>query len=129
MESTKICLQLSLKEGFEVKVSEALAKGVPVIAYQVGGIPNQITHEKNGFLVSVGDHDRVAGHLQMLLTDDILYDEMSFYAKQNRNTEFTTPFQSTNWCWLFDHVLSESQKPTTNEMTSDAVKDFWFKHE
>ena len=33
-----VALQLSVKEGFEVKVTEALAKGVPVVAFKAGMI-------------------------------------------------------------------------------------------
>jgi alpha,alpha-trehalose phosphorylase (configuration-retaining) len=39
LRGSDIALQLSLREGFEVKVTEALAKGKPVIAYRTGGIP------------------------------------------------------------------------------------------
>eukprot|EP00624_Nannochloropsis_granulata_P006562 evm.model.NODE_49373_length_27502_cov_28.034180.1 len=59
-------LQLSHREGFEVKVTEAIAKGVPVVAYAAGGIPFQIRHGENGFLVPVGDTNAVAEHLYNL---------------------------------------------------------------
>jgi glycosyltransferase involved in cell wall biosynthesis len=39
LRKSAVALQLSIKEGFEVKVTEALMKGKPVIAYKVGGIP------------------------------------------------------------------------------------------
>jgi trehalose synthase len=44
-------LQKSAREGFELTVSEGLWKGKPVIGGAVGGIPAQITHGVNGFLV------------------------------------------------------------------------------
>lgn len=40
-----IAMQLSLREGFEVKVTEALMKGKPVVAYRTGGIPSCEGHE------------------------------------------------------------------------------------
>lgn len=42
MQNAYIALQLSTREGFEVKVSEALHAGRPVIATKRGGIPLQI---------------------------------------------------------------------------------------
>ena len=45
-----IVLQKSLKEGFGLTVSEALWKGKPVVASNVGGIPLQITHKFSGLL-------------------------------------------------------------------------------
>ncbi len=46
-----VVLQKSLKEGFGLTVSEAMWKGKPVIGGAVGGIPHQIVHGINGFLV------------------------------------------------------------------------------
>jgi trehalose synthase len=46
-----VVLQKSLKEGFGLTVSEAMWKGKPVIGGAVGGIPLQIMHGVNGFLV------------------------------------------------------------------------------
>ncbi len=36
-------------------MTEALHKGTPIIAYNAGGIPLQISHSHNGFLIPVGD--------------------------------------------------------------------------
>ncbi|KAG0635576.1 hypothetical protein HOY80DRAFT_1093033 [Tuber brumale] len=49
--TAKIVVQLSLREGFEVKVSEALHHGKPVVATRAGGIHLQIEDGKSGFLV------------------------------------------------------------------------------
>ncbi|OGS17375.1 MAG: glycosyl transferase family 1 [Elusimicrobia bacterium RIFOXYA2_FULL_50_26] len=48
--ASDIILQKSLKEGFGLTVAEALWKGKPVVASNVGGIPLQITHKYSGLL-------------------------------------------------------------------------------
>jgi trehalose synthase len=48
-------IQKSLREGFGLVVSEALWKGRPVVAGNVGGIPLQIEDRKTGFLVNTPD--------------------------------------------------------------------------
>jgi trehalose synthase len=48
--ASTIIVQKSLKEGFGLTVSEALWKGKPVVASNVGGIPLQITHKYSGLL-------------------------------------------------------------------------------
>ncbi|KAL7746021.1 hypothetical protein RI367_008675 [Sorochytrium milnesiophthora] len=70
MRGSKFAMQLSHQEGFEVKITEALMKGKPVIAYRVGGIPLQIADGKTGFLVPVGDVKQVAQHMQTLVMAD-----------------------------------------------------------
>jgi glycosyltransferase involved in cell wall biosynthesis len=54
ISNAKVALQLSTREGFEVKVSEALHKGIPVVTTKAGGIPLQVEHGKNGYLVDPG---------------------------------------------------------------------------
>ncbi|KPI41550.1 Trehalose phosphorylase [Cyphellophora attinorum] len=70
LSSASVVLQLSTREGFEVKISEALHKGKPVIASRTGGIPLQIEHGKSGYLVNRGDTDAVADRLAELLIQE-----------------------------------------------------------
>jgi len=69
LRGSLMSLQLSLREGFEVKASEALAKGKPVIAYKTGGIPLQVKHGLTGYLVKRGDTAKVADYMYTLLND------------------------------------------------------------
>lgn len=59
----------SLSEGTPLVVLEALACGVPVVASNVGGIPEQITHNREGLLVPPGDPDALARALLGLLCE------------------------------------------------------------
>jgi len=49
--SFSVALQLSIKEGFGLTVSESLWKEVPVVATRAGGIPLQVIDGVTGFLV------------------------------------------------------------------------------
>ena len=104
LSESKIALQLSHKEGFEVKVSEALAKGKPVVAYRTGGIPLQIVDGANGFLVPVGDISQVAEHLRRLITDAALYETMSKNARTMVKREFFTVGNAMRWMELISNV-------------------------
>jgi len=92
-------------------VTESLAKNVPVIAYAAGGIPHQILHGVNGYLLKVGDTEGVAQHLFNLCTDDELYLTIS---GKNPNgggrgrgirEEFTSVFQAVNWLFLCNEII------------------------
>lgn len=48
--ASDVIVQKSIKEGFGLTISEALWKGKPVVAGNVGGIPLQITHKYSGLL-------------------------------------------------------------------------------
>jgi glycosyltransferase involved in cell wall biosynthesis len=100
MANSRIALQLSTREGFEVKVSEALHAGKPVIASRTGGIPLQIQHGKSGYLTEVGDNEAVAQHLFDLYTDEMLYKTMSQYAKSHVSDEVGTVGNAAAWLYL-----------------------------
>jgi alpha,alpha-trehalose phosphorylase (configuration-retaining) len=100
LRKSSVVLQLSRKEGFEIKVTEALMKGKPVIAYRTGGIPLQIKDTVNGFLVNPGDTDQVAEHLFTLLTDVNKYRLMSQAAKENYDKSLLTIPNAIRWLSL-----------------------------
>jgi trehalose synthase len=50
--AARVVIQKSIREGFGLVVSEALWKGRPVVAGNVGGIPLQIVNAETGYLVS-----------------------------------------------------------------------------
>ena len=46
-----VIVQKSLAEGFGLTVAEAMWKACPVLASRVGGIQDQITHDRSGLLL------------------------------------------------------------------------------
>ncbi len=100
MRKCFVALQLSVREGFEVKVTEALMKGKPVVAYRTGGIPLQIQDGENGFLIDAGDTSHIATHLCELLTNPATYQRVSKAAACLYNSkDYLTV--SNAICWLF----------------------------
>lgn len=67
----------SKNEGFGLAVTEGMACGLPVVGTKVGGIPIQVKHGENGFLVDVGDSDATADAIIKILSDENLREEMS----------------------------------------------------
>jgi glycosyltransferase involved in cell wall biosynthesis len=109
LSHAKVALQLSTREGFEVKVSEALHKGVPVIATRAGGIPLQVRDGEGGYLVEVGDCEAVARHLFELFDDEDLYARMSGEAKRSVGDEVGTVGNALAWLYLAD-ALTEGER-------------------
>lgn len=95
-----VILQLSTREGFEVKVSEALHAGRPVIVTNCGGIPLQVKPNVNGFLVEPGDWAAVAKHLVDLFTDEELHKKMSYEARTGVSDEVGTVGNALSWFYL-----------------------------
>jgi trehalose synthase len=64
-----VVVQKSLAEGFGLTVSEAMWKGRPVVASDVGGIRDQIEDGRTGFLVEATDLVAFADRVNRLLAD------------------------------------------------------------
>jgi len=64
---SSVIIQKSIKEGFCLAVTEALWKGTPVVASNVGGIPVQIKDGKNGFLLEPKDTEGFAERIVHIL--------------------------------------------------------------
>jgi trehalose synthase len=64
---SNVIIQKSTKEGFCLAVTEALWKGTPVVASNVGGIPSQIKDGENGFLLDPKDTEGFADRIINLL--------------------------------------------------------------
>ena len=62
----------SKEEGLGTSVIDALAAGIPVVTTAAGGIPEIIKHQKNGWIVPVGDAEGLCtGVSRMLLDSEI----------------------------------------------------------
>ena len=62
-----VCLFPSHAENHPLTVLEAQACGTPVIAYAIGGVPEQIEHQKTGYLARDGHVDELAAGVVCLL--------------------------------------------------------------
>ncbi|MBN1844207.1 MAG: glycosyltransferase family 4 protein [Sedimentisphaerales bacterium] len=63
-----IFVNASLNEGLPLTLIEAMAAGLPIVAAPVGGIPELITHRRNGLLLRP-DRGDLAGQLRHLIQD------------------------------------------------------------
>lgn len=81
-----VVLQNSIREGFAMRVAEAMWKGTPVIGRNVEGIRCQIDDGKTGFLVSSAE--QAASRIVQLLKDEKLRWEMGKNARQAVKSKF-----------------------------------------
>ncbi len=68
----KIFVLPSLQEPFGLVCAEAMSLGKPIVGTNVGGIPEQVIHGLNGFIVPPGDYRALAESIDRLLADPTL---------------------------------------------------------
>lgn len=62
----------SMAEGLGTAVLDAMALGVPPVAFAVGGLPEIVENERSGLLAPAGDARAFAAHVTRLVTDERL---------------------------------------------------------
>jgi glycosyltransferase involved in cell wall biosynthesis len=72
----------SYSEGTPNVVKEAMACARPVIATNVGGIPELIEHGVNGLLFEPGDHKTLSDHITYLAENREVVREMGLKGRQ-----------------------------------------------
>lgn len=76
-------------EGCPTSILEALSYGLPVVAYKIDGIPELVTHHKNGFLASPYNSDALATYILKLLESPLLAEEMGKVGRKIVKLNFT----------------------------------------
>ena len=79
----------SLREGLPIFCLEALAAGRPVVASDVGGLPEIISHGKTGLLATPGDAQSLAQSLLLLLKNRELAASLGCRGKEMVVQNFT----------------------------------------
>lgn len=117
-----VLVQKSIREGFCLCVTEALWKGKPVVASNVGGIPIQIREAENGFLVDPGDTRRFAEQIVRLLENPDLAEEMGQRGKEIVRQNFLITRLLSDYLDLLSSLLwkqgDEDDLPVTSAVES-----------
>ncbi|MDI6719937.1 MAG: glycosyltransferase [Methanomicrobiales archaeon] len=100
-----VILQKSLREGFGLTVTEALWKGRPVVASNVGGIPLQITDGENGFLVDPTDTRTFADRIVQLMQDPAMANEMGRKGKETVREKFLITRMLGDYLDLLNYIM------------------------
>lgn len=86
--TASVVIQKSLREGFGLTATEALWKGTPVVASNVGGLSLQIIDGKTGFLLEPNDIEGFANRIIEILKNPELAKELGKNGKEHVRENF-----------------------------------------
>jgi glycosyltransferase involved in cell wall biosynthesis len=90
------------QEGIPNSMLEAMATGLPIVATTHGGIPEAVTHGKDGLLAAEKDPQSLADAIRSLLTNPTLLQQMGNEAAASVRQNFGSQNQINT---LEDHYL------------------------
>ena len=109
LKEANLLLLPSETESFGLVALEAMASGVPVIASDVGGLPEVVKHGCTGYLAPVGDVDAMAADAIRLLSDASLYASFSAEARRRAVEHFGYLDVIGQYEALYERVLGGDQ--------------------
>lgn len=83
------CVPTTGWDSFPLSPLEMQATGLPVVVSNCQGLPESVVHGLTGFVVPVGDVEKLSRAIQHLIDDTELHRQMSLAAVQRINTSFT----------------------------------------
>lgn len=75
-------------EGTPNVVLEAMASGLPVVAYRTGGVPEVVQHDETGYVAEMGDEDSMTDYVLRLAERPDLRDCMGQQARKYVQTHY-----------------------------------------
>jgi glycosyltransferase involved in cell wall biosynthesis/ubiquinone/menaquinone biosynthesis C-methylase UbiE len=84
-----VLLAPSHSEGQPWVILEAMSAGVPVVATDTGAVAETVGDGQTGFVVPIGDDERLAAYVTTLLKDDDLWSQFSRQAVRRYQEHFT----------------------------------------
>jgi glycosyltransferase involved in cell wall biosynthesis len=95
------------REGHPVSILEAMAYGTVVVASQIGGVGEIITHNENGLLVAPANVDLLAGALGGLISDMGLRTRLKESADKSYREKFDIKFMVDKLNRLYHECLEK----------------------
>ncbi|PCH59213.1 MAG: glycosyl transferase [Gammaproteobacteria bacterium] len=98
----------SLEDNLPNTVLESLACGTPVVAFNIGGMPDMISHKVNGYLAGAFDVDDLTKGLLWVLEDSKRRKSLSAAARDTVMKSFTLEQSAKRYLSLYEELLGGS---------------------
>ncbi|MBU7008193.1 glycosyltransferase involved in cell wall biosynthesis [Peptococcaceae bacterium DYL19] len=99
----------SIQENLPNTVMEALACGTPCVAFNIGGMPDMIEHQRNGYLARPFEADDLARGIAWALEDNSRREALSHRAREKVEQEFDIKLIAGKYHELYREILSRKQ--------------------
>ncbi|MEW6496178.1 MAG: glycosyltransferase, partial [Cyanobacteriota bacterium] len=94
----------SLEDNLPNTVMEAIACGTPSVAFNIGGMPDMIEHQHNGYLAKPFESEDLARGIVWVLENKERYQKLCDRARQKAEQEFTLEIQALRYKTLYSEI-------------------------
>ncbi len=97
----------SIQDNLPNTVMEAIACGIPCVAFSIGGMPEMIEHRKNGYLAQPFEVEDLAQGIAWVLENKERHQKLCARARNKAEQEFTEELQARRYASLFAEILDK----------------------
>jgi glycosyltransferase involved in cell wall biosynthesis len=98
----------SVQDNLPNTILEALSCGTPCVAFAIGGMPDMIEHQANGYLALPFDVSSLAAGIAWTVTDETRMAQLSAAARHTVESRYTLTRQAQRYHALYQDILSQS---------------------
>jgi glycosyltransferase involved in cell wall biosynthesis len=98
----------SLQDNLPNTVMEALACGTPCVGFNIGGMPDMIEHQQNGYLAQPYETEDLAQGIAWVLEDQKRGDRLSQRARAKVEQAFTLQHQAAQYFELYQSLTNKT---------------------
>lgn len=103
--SADVFVAPSLEDNLPNTVIESLACGTPVVAYNVGGMPDMIDHKRNGYLAKYKDVEDLSQGIKWILDEENRRKKLAEAACDKAEREYPLEVQAGRYVDLYEELL------------------------
>ena len=96
----------SMQENLSNTVMESLACGTPVVAFDIGGMPDMIDHQINGYLASPFEPNDLADGMMWVLENKDRHDMLSRRARETVAERYALKAVANRYLELYQSILN-----------------------
>ena len=118
-----IFLLPSLEDNLPNTILESMSCATPVVAFDVGGVPDMVTDGVNGFLVKAFDIEQMGKAIVSLALDADKRSSMGKAGRERATRDYALDVQAGNYLKLYDDLLHQDQSSKPNMKISLGATD------
>jgi len=107
--SADVLLFTSIAENFPLVILEAMACGLPIVSFDVGGVKEVVTHTENGYIAKYLDsNDLISGIKWLFSQNDANIDAISERSAQKIRNEYNISNMIGKYILLYSKLYGKN---------------------
>ncbi|MEM1158909.1 MAG: glycosyltransferase family 4 protein [Verrucomicrobiota bacterium] len=107
LRSSDILLLPSIEDNCPVCILEAMASGIPVVASDVGGIPDLVIHGETGYLANANQPQKMIHYINNIIANRKLRKQLSIASQKRALSKFSAEAIANSHVEIYEAIVNQ----------------------